>query len=497
MGSCRTLRRRRRHEHARLRVGAAAALLVGLAGAAPLAASAAGEREARGAPPRPHIVILLADDLGWADVGYHGGGIPTPHIDALAASGVRLEHFYVWPVCSPTRAALLTGRYPIRYGLQGGVVVPHATFGLPVEERTLAAALREVGYRTAIVGKWHLGHAAPQYLPLRRGFDHQYGHYNGQVGYYSHRRLGGLDWHRDGVPLEEEGYATELVGREAVRLIEGHDPATPLFLYLPFLAPHAPIVPPRGSVESKASVRAKYGAMVQSMDQAIGAVLAALEARGMREHTLVLFTSDNGGLPDLGASNAPLRGGKYTPYEGGVRVPAVASWPGHLPAGAVREGMAHVVDWYPTLLGLAGASLDQPLALDGLDLWPMLAEGGPSPRQEMLLLSFRGWEALRVGRWKLIQHYPKLVDQMKRGERVPDWASLYDIEADPTESHSLIAGKTGIFQDLAERLKAYYAASARELRAGRKGSFEAPAVWGVFPDPDAGSAATPPSQEAP
>src|SRR5262245_33645686 len=168
----------------------------------------------------PHIVFFLADDLGWKDVGWHGSEIQTPHLDRLAAAGVKLEQFHVQPVCSPTRCALLTGRYPMRCGLQTGVVRPWAKYGLPLEERTLPQALKEAGYRTAIVGKWHLGHFERAYLPTRRGFDHQYGHYNGAIDYFTHERDGGFDWHRDDRVHRDKGYSTQLLAAEAVRLIK-------------------------------------------------------------------------------------------------------------------------------------------------------------------------------------------------------------------------------------------------------------------------------------
>src|SRR5215204_6143366 len=192
------------------------------------------------AAEKPNIVFILADDLGWADVGWHGKEIKTPHLDRLAAAGAKLEQFYVQPLCSPTRAALLTGRYPMRHGLQVGVVRPWAQHGLPLEERTLPAALKEAGYETAITGKWHLGHFQPEYLPTRRGFDHQYGHYNGALDYNTHDREGGFDWHRDDKVSRDEGYSTHLIAAEAVKRIKERDANKPLFLYVPFNAVHSP-----------------------------------------------------------------------------------------------------------------------------------------------------------------------------------------------------------------------------------------------------------------
>src|SRR5687767_11154240 len=190
---------------------------------------------------RPNVVFILADDLGRNDCGFMGGTqIKTPHLDKLAAAGAKLDAHYVQPVCSPTRAALLTGRYPMRHGLQVGVVRPWAKYGLPLGERTLAEALRSAGYRTAIVGKWHLGHFEPAYLPTRRGFDHQYGHYNGALDYWTHERDGGFDWHQDDKVSRDEGYSTQLLGAAAARFVAEHAGKRPFFLYVPFNAVHAP-----------------------------------------------------------------------------------------------------------------------------------------------------------------------------------------------------------------------------------------------------------------
>ena len=261
--------------------------------------------------PKPNILYLLADDLGWADVGFHGDEIKTPSLDKLAASGARLEQFYVQSVCSPTRGALPTGRYPMRLGLQVGVVRPWAQYGLPLDERTLAQALKEAGYETAITGKWHLGHFQSAYLPTHRGFDHQYGHYNGAIDYFTHVRDGGLDWHRDDKVLREEGYSTHLIAREAVRIIENHDPSKPLFLYVPFNAVHAPFqVPDKYSAPYTGlkSLRRTYAGMVAALDEAVGRIVDQIDKKGLRDNTLIIFHSDNGGpAPGVVTNNGPLR----------------------------------------------------------------------------------------------------------------------------------------------------------------------------------------------
>jgi arylsulfatase A-like enzyme len=189
---------------------------------------------------KPNIVYIVADDLGWKDVGFHGSDIKTPHLDELATTGARLEQFYAQPMCTPTRACLMTGRYPFRYGLQTAVIPSAHTYGLPTDEWLLPQALKEAGYQTAIIGKWHLGHADRKYWPKQRGFDYQYGPFIGEIDYFTHEQHGVLDWFRNNEPLKEKGYTTTLIGNEAVKLITEHDPAKPLYLYLylTFNAPH-------------------------------------------------------------------------------------------------------------------------------------------------------------------------------------------------------------------------------------------------------------------
>ena len=356
--------------------------------------------------PRPNIVFILSDDHGWADVGWHSPEIKTPHLDRLAAAGAKLEQFYVQPVCSPTRAAFLTGRYPMRHGLQVGVVRPWSQFGLPLEERTLPQMLKAAGYTTAITGKWHLGHFDPAYLPTRRGFDHQYGHYNGNIDYYTHERDGGFDWHRDDRVNRDEGYSTHLIAREAVRLIQAKPADQPLFLYVPFNAVHAPHQVPEQYLKPYAALpepRRTYAGMVAAEDEAVGQIVAALEAKGLRQNTLIVWSSDNGGpSPGRVTSNGALRAGKGTLYEGGVRVCAFATWDGHIKPGSTVDAPLHMVDWYPTLARLAGASIAQKLPLDGRDAWSTITEGAPSPHDAILLNTTPTSGAIRMGDWKLV-----------------------------------------------------------------------------------------------
>ena len=439
------------------------------------------------AAPRPHIVLLLADDLGWKDVGYHGSEIRTPNIDALAAAGARLEQFYVQPVCSPTRSSLMTGRYPIRQGLQVGVIRPWARYGLPLEERTLAQALKGAGYRTAITGKWHLGLHERTFLPTRRGFDHQYGHYCGALDYFTHRRDGGLDWHRDDRALEVEGYTTQLIAREAVRLIEEHEPSKPLFLYVAFNAPHTPLQAPQEYIRRYRHIkkvrRRKFAAMVTCLDDGIGQIVGALEKRKMIQKTLIFFASDNGGPSGRGgADNGTLRGRKGTLYEGGVRVPAVVVWPGKLKAGSVIKEPLHIVDLYPTFLKLAGASLAQPLPLDGRDAWPTIAEGVPSPHDEILHNLEPGRAALRRGDWKLIVRGEGVFAKGSPGNGAPTPAriELYNIAEDPSEKIDLAARHPDRVKELRARLDRHAAAAVppRGGRGRRPADFRVPEVWG-------------------
>lgn len=433
-------------------------------------------------PPRPHIVLLLADDLGWGDVGFNGGKIATPNIDALAESGVRLEQFYVQPICTPTRAALLTGRYPMRLGMQIGVVRPWSDHGLPLQERTMASALRDAGYATAIFGKWHLGHADPAYLPTRRGFDRQYGLYNGAIDYFTHIRDGGFDWHKDDKVNRDEGYATDLLAKAAVEFIAGHDKTRPMFLYVPFNAPHTPAQAPEAYLAKYAHIQEKnpriHAAMVTAMDDAIGRIIAALRQHGFSgDNTLIFFASDNGGIPGY-SSNGNFRGGKGRLYEGGLRSPALISWPGKLPRGKTVRPPLHIVDLYPTLLGLAGASLTQPLPLDGRDAWPTIADGAKSPH-DVIVHNVTPWSgAIRVGDWKLLHNggHPANDTEAPPAETL----ELFNIAEDPAEKNDQREQRPEIFARMLEQLKEIRASAARPFLTPNEAppGFKAPAVWG-------------------
>ena len=398
-----------------------------------LAAAAVGCAERVPAPSAsaPNVVLIVADDLGWGDVGFHGGRISTPNLDALARDGIELERFYVTPVCTTTRAGLLTGRYPNRMGLhaeglaRGGV----SDKGLPPDERTFAEVLRDAGYaQRAAVGKWHLGAASRDFHPLSQGFSRFYGLLGGSIGYFTHAApRGGPDWHRDFDAVQEEGYATELLGREAVRFIESVPADERFLLYLSFNAPHLPLDPKPEDVAAYradpawAGVRRggrqkpEYAALVTALDREIGRVLEALERRGIADDTLVWFLSDNGGVTSYG-DNTPLRGAKETMYEGGIRVPSLIRWPRRLVGGRKLGALAGYVDVLPTLAAAAGGARELP-PLDGIDLLPIL--GGEQPAPERAIYPDRF--AVVTQRWKLVND------------------ELYDLEADPGEQTNVAA----------------------------------------------------------
>src|SRR5258708_4387457 len=391
-----------------------------------------------GAADRPNIVYILADDLGWKDVGFHGGSIMTPNLDGLAQRSARLERFYSEPYSTSTRAALLTGRYPMRYGLQTLSILPWSQYGLPTGERLLPEALKEAGYRTVMLGKWQLGHYKKGYWPTQRGFDSFYGSFSGGLDCLRKTNQSfEPDWHRDERLIKEDGYCTTLLGKEAVRVIEKHDTARSLFLFLSFSAPQAPLRATKEYLNRYKDVRDEqrrtYAAMVTALDEAIGKVIAALEKKSMAADTLLVFQSDNGGaVPNKYptgdgdvqkevSDNGPYRDGKGSLYEGSLRVVALASWPGKIPAGVLSESI-HVTEMYPTLLRLAGAKLAQPKPVDGVDQWETLTGAKLSPRKEMLLgmEDFRG--ALMTGNWKLIVY-----------SRLPVRYELYNVLDDPSE----------------------------------------------------------------
>ena len=253
---------------------------------------------------KPNVIIILTDDLGWGDVSYHGGYIPTPNIDKLAQDGMEMNRFYSNPVCSPTRASLLTGLHIFNHGVVRPFMNPAAEqTGMPPELKIMPQYFKEAGYQTALSGKWHLGMAKEEFWPTNRGFDTSYGHMTGGIGYFDHTAAGRLDWHRNEESLEEEGYSTELIANEAINIIENKDKDRPLFLYVAFNAPHTPIEAPVKNIEKFSYLTDKkdqvYAANVNALDFEIGKILKAIEKEGILEETIILFFSDNGPVFDL------------------------------------------------------------------------------------------------------------------------------------------------------------------------------------------------------
>lgn len=419
---------------------------------------------------KPHIVHIVADDLGWKDVGFNGcAEIKTPNLDKLAAGGAHLTQFYVQPMCTPTRAALMTGRYPFRYGLQTAVIPSVSTYGLDTSEWLMPQCLKGVGYKTAIIGKWHLGHADKKYWPRQRGFDYQYGAMIGELDYFTHDEHGVLDWYRDNKPVKEEGYTTTLMGMDAARLIEQHDASQPLYLYLAFNAPHTPYQAPQEYIDRYKQIedptRRTYAGMVACLDDEIGRVVTALDKKGIRDNTLILFHSDNGGtrnamfagvMADMSkvripCDNGPFREGKGMLFEGGTRVCAFANWPGKIKAQSV-DSLIHAVDLYPTLAALAGASTEKCKPLDGMNVWDTIAEGKPSPRSEIIynIEPFRA--AIRQDRWKLIWR-----------TMLPSSVDLYDLLDDPSEQNNLAAKHPERVAAMQQRLNALAQEAAKPL----------------------------------
>jgi arylsulfatase A-like enzyme len=409
---------------------------------------------------RPNFVFIIADDLGWADVAFHGGNAPTPHLDRLAGEGLELAQHYVAPVCSPTRSGLMTGRCWSRFN----VTSPQNPRALPWDTVTLPRALKSVGYETCLTGKWHLG-SLPEWGPNHFGFDHSYGSLAGGVSPWNHRYKQGpftQTWHRNEELIEEPGHVTDLIAAEAIRWLPARREA-PFFLYVPFTAVHLPIKEPdewlqRVPETITGDVPRHYAACVMHLDDAVGRIVAALEKSGRRDNTLVVFTSDNGGstvenndlqYPDdncpngkLVGNNTPWRGQKGDLYEGGTRVPTIVHWPARVKPGKV-DTPVQITDWMPTLTALAGYRPEHDLNWDGTNIAPLLFDRAELPERPLYAVA-PGWRArsLRWGNWKLIMH----------GTGDTQRIELFDLANDPAESQNLSEKQPEQVQRLMSRL---------------------------------------------
>jgi arylsulfatase A-like enzyme len=446
-----------------IRAAIFSAAIFGLIGAAARAADQ---------PGRPNIIVIVGDDMGYADIGIHGStDIPTPHLDALAASGVRCTSGYVsGPYCSPTRAGLLTGRYQTRFGHEfnpgGGQRQRRRAqqaaqrgqqrqqqqargrrqrrggeprnIGLPTSETTIADRLKQAGYTTALVGKWHLG-SGDRFHPQNRGFDEFFGFLGGAHPYFSEANARIL---RGKERIEEKEYLTDAFAREAVDFID-RNREKPFFLYLAFNAVHTPMHADEARLEKFKHIaderRRTYAAMMSAMDDAVGAVVTKLKEANLANDTLIFFISDNGGPTMPGTSgnasnNAPLRGSKRTTLDGGIRVPFFVSWPGRLPAGDVYDKPVIQIDILPTALAAAGVELSANELIDGINLLPYLSGDDEAAPHEVLYWRFGQQMAIRQGDWKLVRYDPR-VDGM--GGRATE-SKLYNLAADIGEENDLI-----------------------------------------------------------
>jgi len=477
----------------------------------PLAQVVSGATEAQ-----PNILVMVADDLGWADVGYHGGDIDTPSLDLLAEQGVQLNRFYTTPICSPTRAALMTGRDPIRLGVAYGVILPWDNIGVHPDEHFMPQSFQGAGYQTAMVGKWHLGHAQMTYHPNNRGFDHFYGHLHTEVGFYPpFANQGGKDFQLNGVSIDDDGYETYLLADEVSRYIRERDKNRPFFMYMPFIAPHTPLdapqelqdkykdidtdLPPARSRQTddtrrmatmmlQPSARPMYAAVVDAMDQAIGRVLQTLEEEGIADNTIVLFFSDNGGAAYSygGANNAPLRGGKGETFEGGIRVVSLLRWPAMLGSGQQFDQIMSVMDVFPTLAAAAGIEAGNTFELDGRNMWPAIAQGEAVPLEKPLMFaseipiygSFK-FTAFDES-WKLVQE----VEQEQLSVTVTNY--LFDISKDPNEYNNLASAYPEVVEQLSEAIhewRALYPINGTRSELVPPPGWRAPRDWASYPIP--------------
>jgi arylsulfatase A-like enzyme len=399
--------------------------------------------QAQAKKKKPNILFILVDDLGYGDLSCYGAkDMKTPHIDSLVKAGIRFNNFYAnCPVCSPTRASLLTGRYPDLVGVPG-VIRTHSTNNwgyLSQKAITLPQMLKRAGYKTAAIGKWHLGLDSPN-RPTDRGFDFFHGFLGDMMDdYYHHRRHGNNYMRLNEKEISPNGHATDLFSDWSVDYVNNQKKATaPFFLYLAYNAPHTPIQPPEEWVNKVTArengidkKRAKLVALIEHMDFGIGKVLNALKKSGLDKNTIIVFSSDNGGRVNIGANNGPLRGTKEDMYEGGIKVPAAVVWPGRINPGSSTNNVVLTMDFYPTLCQIAGVPVKQ--KIDGIDILPTLMGKDQDTQNRFLVwvrreggaYGGRAYYAIRRGNWKLLQNTP--FESMQ----------LYNLQNDPKEENPL------------------------------------------------------------
>lgn len=391
-------------------------------------------------PKNPNIVFIISDDMGWSDIGYNNPEIKTPNLDALASNGIKLTHHYAMPTCTPTRIGIMTGHFPSRYGVYG----PDYGKLMNDDTVTLPHALKQAGYKTAISGKWHMG-SPPEYTPLKYGFDSSYGYFAGQIDPYTHLyKTGTKSWHRDDEYIEEEGHATDLITNDAIRVIQdsGNDP---FFLYVAYSVPHFPLDEPEEWTSMYSHIkepsRRWFNASVTHMDDGIGKIVDAINKKGIRENTLIVFVSDNGGQKSWHSEtqykgrytdkphtvlgdNTPLRGWKGDVYEGAIRVPAFVNWQGRINPGECSTPI-HITDWMPSLCDPTNSTPKQDLQWDGTNVWNNITNGEASEPSRPLYWRTPRKDAVRQGDWKLIQS--------SGGKKT----ELYNVKNDPLEENEI------------------------------------------------------------
>ena len=464
---------------------------------------------------KPNVIIILVDDLGWADISLRGAPFKTPNIDSLFQEGASLNRFYTTPICSPTRAALMTGRDPLKLGVAYSVIMPWMNNGIHPDEHFMPESFKMNGYQTAMFGKWHLGHSQETFHPNQRGFDNFYGHLHTEVGYFPpFSNQGGIDFQKNGVTIDDQGYSTFLLAREASNWINSRDKEKPFFMYIPFLAPHTPLEAPEKLIEkyktledtrkptrnltadrarerSKTlapSARPLYAAVVDALDQAIGEILLSIEEAGIEEETIILFSSDNGGATygGGGADNFPLRGGKGDTFEGSIRVVAALKWKGKIQAGSSLDQIMTVMDVFPTLSSASGISMKNKKIIDGRDMWPAIVnqENIPLKKDIFFVSEIPNYGQFHTtvfnDEWKLVQSISSSLLEIKIENK------LFNITNDPYEYHDLSSQNPSIVKEMAEKIRNWRAlhpiAGTRTLLVPPPG-WRAPKDWATYTIP--------------
>ncbi|XP_077332934.1 arylsulfatase J [Lithobates pipiens] len=480
---------------------------------------------------QPHIIFILADDQGYRDIGYHGSEIRTPTLDSLAAQGVKLENYYVQPICSPSRSQFITGKYQIHTGLQHSIIRPSQPNCLPLDNLTLPQRLKDNGYATHMVGKWHLGFYRKECMPTHRGFDSFFGSLLGSGDYYNHYKCDspgtcGYDlYENDNAAWDHDHgiYSTEMYTQRVQNILSSHNPKKPIFLYIAYQAVHSPLQAPGTYLENYKSItnvnRRRYAAMLSCLDDAIKNITIALKKYGFYNNSVLIYSSDNGGQPMAGGNNWPLRGSKGTYWEGGIRAVGFVHSPLFKHKGYVCKELIHITDWFPTLVTLAGGEIDEDMHLDGYDIWEAISEKRPSPRVDILhnidpmytkarngswAAGFGIWNtaiqsAIRVNHWKLLTGNPGYGDWVPpqsftnvglsrwHNERVSLSSGkslwLFNITADPYERVDLSKKYPEVVKQLLRKL-AQFNKSAVPVRYPPKDPRSNPklngGVWGPW-----------------